>query len=40
MLAAHADHVALVMQSGLCKSVSTSTPRPPTPAAGVETSRP
>ena len=26
MLAAHADHVALVMQSGLCKSVSTSTP--------------
>ena len=26
MLAAHADRVALVMQSGLCKSVSTSTP--------------
>jgi hypothetical protein len=26
MLAAHADHIALVMQSGLCKSVSTSTP--------------
>jgi hypothetical protein len=26
LLAAHADHIALVMQSGLCKSVSTSTP--------------
>ena len=25
-LAAHADHIALVMQSGLCKSVRTSTP--------------
>lgn len=26
MLAAHADHIALVLQSGLCKSVSTSRP--------------
>ena len=26
LLAAHADHIALVLQSGLCKSVSTSTP--------------